>query len=209
MAYDIEELQFPYAPSPDANTVSLFDYTGRGIISHAKTDKDGAGNVFLCVALPNETNPNYTFCNVYRCGPGQPQPGTLIGTMIPTWKIDHVHISVEGTDVVVSANTHEPKEAPRDSKVEEYRVPGVWTPVLTMQPQQAGACVPPDNDPYFLPNNYITRGQAAKMIAVAVDLPIPTDGRQSFQDIPPGSTFYGWIEAMKEKGAVVGTPCVP
>ena len=210
MATVIDETQLPYATSPDANTVMLFDYTGRGIISHALTESDGAGAVFLAVALPNEDNPNFTFAKVYRRGAGEVWPGTQIGTLTPTWKIDHVHISHDGTALVVSANTHEPKEAPRHSQVEAYVIPGVWSPVgAPGQADPPEPCVPPGNLPYFRPNKPVTRAQVAKMIAVAAQLPTNDPTHQSFQDIPVGSTFHLFIEALKDAGAVGGYPCVP
>jgi hypothetical protein len=68
-------------------------------------------------------------------------------------------------------------------------------------------CVPPDNLPYFRPNNDVTRGQTSKIVASAAGLPAPPSGQQSFEDVPEGSTFWQWIEALATTGAISGYPC--
>lgn len=67
-------------------------------------------------------------------------------------------------------------------------------------------CVPPRNLPYLRPNNNVTRGQMSKMIFTAMgwnDQPTT----QRFQDVPPGSTFYRFVEALAARGIVGGYPC--
>jgi hypothetical protein len=68
-------------------------------------------------------------------------------------------------------------------------------------------CIPPDNLPYFRPNNNVTRGQTSKIVAQAAGLPAPPSGQQSFQDVPEGSTFWQWIEALATAGTISGYPC--
>jgi hypothetical protein len=68
-------------------------------------------------------------------------------------------------------------------------------------------CVPPTNLPYFRPNSGVTRGQTSKIVAIAANLPAPAPGTQSFEDVPPGSTFWPWIEALAARGVVNGYPC--
>lgn len=77
-------------------------------------------------------------------------------------------------------------------------------------------CVAPGNKPYFRPNASVTRGQTSKITAIAKGLPDPPSGQQSFQDVPEGSTFWTWIEALAASGAIngyacggAGEPCVP
>jgi hypothetical protein len=64
--------------------------------------------------------------------------------------------------------------------------------------------------PYFRPNGSATRGQLCKIVAQAADIddPIPPD-RQTFEDAPPGSTFWLWIERLAghEGGLIQGYPC--
>jgi uncharacterized delta-60 repeat protein len=69
------------------------------------------------------------------------------------------------------------------------------------------SCVPPTNRPYFRPNNSVTRGQTAKIVASAAGLPAPPPGLWTFQDVPQGSTFWTWIESLSSSGAITGYPC--
>jgi hypothetical protein len=68
-------------------------------------------------------------------------------------------------------------------------------------------CIPPGNRPYFRPNADVTRGQTSKIAASAANLPAPPPGQQTFQDVPVGSTFWTWIEALATTGAINGYPC--
>jgi hypothetical protein len=71
---------------------------------------------------------------------------------------------------------------------------------------QAEPCVPPGNRPYFRPNNNATRGQISKIVSNAAGFSEPhTD--QTFQDVPPGSTFYDFIERLASRGVMGGYPC--
>ena len=66
------------------------------------------------------------------------------------------------------------------------------------------------------PSANLTRGQTAKIVVIAAGLPAPPGGRQTFQDVPEGSTFWTWIEELASTGAIngytcggPGQPCVP
>ena len=63
------------------------------------------------------------------------------------------------------------------------------------------------NLPYFRPGAGVTRGQTAKIVAIARGLPNPPAGQQTFADVPEGSTFWTWIEALSSAGAISGYPC--
>jgi hypothetical protein len=67
-------------------------------------------------------------------------------------------------------------------------------------------CVPPDNRPYFRTNNQVTRGQLSKIVAGAAGFNEPVSG-QTFEDIPPGSTFYTYIERLAGRSIINGYPC--
>ena len=76
-------------------------------------------------------------------------------------------------------------------------------------------CVPPNNLPYFRPNANATRGQIAKIDSNAAGFTEPVSG-QSFEDVPPGSTFYTYTERLASRGVMqgyqcggTGEPCVP
>lgn len=64
----------------------------------------------------------------------------------------------------------------------------------------------PTNDPYFRPNNNITRGQIAKVVSNAAGFNEPVSG-QTFEDVLPGSTFYPFIERLATRGVMSGYPC--
>jgi len=69
-------------------------------------------------------------------------------------------------------------------------------------------------DHTFRPNNNVTRGQAAKMVAPCGPTPCNFD-QQTFEDVPPGSTFYNYVERLAQASIVgyacggPGEPCVP
>ena len=58
------------------------------------------------------------------------------------------------------------------------------------------------------PGNNVTRGQAAKIVANSADYqePIPAD-QQTFNDVPPGSTFWLYIERVALHDAISGYGC--
>jgi hypothetical protein len=72
-------------------------------------------------------------------------------------------------------------------------------------------CVAPDNLPYFRPSNQVTRGQVAKMVVVAArekygwELLNPRTAR--FDDVPPISPFYQYVETAAARGVLSGYPC--
>ena len=63
-------------------------------------------------------------------------------------------------------------------------------------------------DGTFRPGDYATRGQTCKIITNAAEItyPIPPD-TQTFEDVPPGSTFWLNIEQAVLLGHVRGYPC--
>jgi hypothetical protein len=67
-------------------------------------------------------------------------------------------------------------------------------------------CVAPENRPYFRPNNPVTRGQLSKITSGAAGY-TETPTAQTFEDVPPASTFYLYIERVAARGIVNGYPC--
>ncbi len=69
-------------------------------------------------------------------------------------------------------------------------------------------CVGPTNRPYFRPNNNMTRGQAAKVVANAVQFAdqIPST-QQTFADVPSNQVFWLAVERMVAHGVLGGYPC--
>ncbi len=51
--------------------------------------------------------------------------------------------------------------------------------------------------PCFNPYNSSTRGQISKIVSLAAGFNDPVSG-QTFEDVPPGSTFYTYTERMAQ-----------
>jgi hypothetical protein len=68
------------------------------------------------------------------------------------------------------------------------------------------ACVPPDNLPYFRPNDNATRGQISKIVSNAAGFSDPP-GAQMFEDVPPGSAFYTYTARLATRAILSGYPC--
>ncbi|HEX8228339.1 MAG TPA: S8 family serine peptidase, partial [Chloroflexia bacterium] len=63
-----------------------------------------------------------------------------------------------------------------------------------------------NNKPYYRPANQITRGQISKVVAGASGAS-GDPGPQKYEDVPPGSTFYQWINRLSNEGVMGGYPC--
>jgi hypothetical protein len=61
-------------------------------------------------------------------------------------------------------------------------------------------------DPYFRPNSNVTRGQIAKIVSNAAGFTEPVSG-QTFEDVPPGSTFYEFVQRLTDREIMTGYPC--
>jgi hypothetical protein len=73
----------------------------------------------------------------------------------------------------------------------------------------------PDNLPYYRPNDSASRGQIAKIVSNAAGFNDPP-GSRLFQDMPPGSPFYDYVQRLASRGIMQGytcggqgEPCVP
>jgi hypothetical protein len=62
----------------------------------------------------------------------------------------------------------------------------------------------PDNT--FRPSNPVTRGQLSKIVSNSAGFNDPP-GAQIFEDVPPGSTFYEWVQRLASRGYMSGYPC--
>jgi tartrate-resistant acid phosphatase type 5 len=62
------------------------------------------------------------------------------------------------------------------------------------------------NDGTFRPNNDITRGQIAKIVSQSAGFSDPA-GSQIYEDVPPASSFFTWIQRLSNRGLVGGYPC--
>ena len=65
-----------------------------------------------------------------------------------------------------------------------------------------------NDDPYFRPNNYVTRGQLAKIVSESAGFSdtIP-QSQWTFTDVPYGSTFWLWVERLAGRQVMAGYAC--
>jgi photosystem II stability/assembly factor-like uncharacterized protein len=61
-------------------------------------------------------------------------------------------------------------------------------------------------DGTFRPNNNVTRGQLSKIVSNSAGFTEPP-GAQMFEDVPPGSTFYDWVNRLARRGHIGGYAC--
>ncbi|HET6260990.1 MAG TPA: S-layer homology domain-containing protein [Chloroflexia bacterium] len=64
-------------------------------------------------------------------------------------------------------------------------------------------------DNTFRPNVLTTRGQIAKIVALAFAFGESDPANHKFADVPRGSTFYRYIEAIASREIISGYPCSP
>jgi hypothetical protein len=69
-----------------------------------------------------------------------------------------------------------------------------------------GASDEPCPGGYFRPSADVTRGQLLKMVVNAAGWPAATGG-QTFEDVPPDSPFYQYIETGAHQGIIAGYTC--
>ncbi len=62
------------------------------------------------------------------------------------------------------------------------------------------------NLPYFRPNGNATRGQISKIVSNAAGFSDPP-GDRAFQDVPPNSSFYAFVQRLASNGAMAGYAC--
>lgn len=61
-------------------------------------------------------------------------------------------------------------------------------------------------DGTFKPNGNVTRGQAAKIITIALDMPLLNPAKPTFKDIPRHHDFYQHIETLYANDIIKGYP---
>jgi hypothetical protein len=126
----------------------------------------------------------------------------------------------QATPTPVPTNTPEPTATPVPPRCPNERFTDVcqpdffYTPVLELDRRGvlSGYNTTPPCDgashvPCFKPQNNITRGQTAKVIALAAQLPSNLQGAPHFQDVDQSNTFYIYIEFAYNAGVITGYPC--
>jgi hypothetical protein len=147
----------------------------------------------------------------YPCGgPGEPCPGQYYR---PNNNVTRGQVSK-----IVSESAQFADPVPSTQQTFEDVPPGstfwVWIERLSVRGIIQGypcggpfePCVAPNNRPYFRPGNNVTRGQISKIVAGAAGY-TETPTTQTFEDVPPGSTFYLYIERIAVRGIIQGYPC--
>jgi hypothetical protein len=147
----------------------------------------------------------------YPCGgPGEPCPGQYYRP--------NTNVTRGQTSKIVSEAAGLADPVPSTQQTFEDVVPGstFWTWIERLAGRgiiggypcggPGEPCMGPDNRPYFRPGNDVTRGQLAKIVAGAAGWTETPTG-QTFEDVPPGSTFYLFVERVAGRGIVGGYPC--
>lgn len=65
------------------------------------------------------------------------------------------------------------------------------------------------SDNTFRPNALATRGQIAKIVALAFGFGGSNSTNNRFADVPTSSAFYSYVEAMASRDIISGYPCSP
>jgi virginiamycin B lyase len=90
--------------------------------------------------------------------------------------------------------------------VSGYPCGGVNPQTGQPEPCTGGADAPASSPPYYRPGNWVSRGQAAKIIALSAGLG-GRASRQSFADVPATSPFFTAVEALAAAGLANGYRC--
>lgn len=172
---------------------------------------DGAGNLFTAHRYTNPADGNQNWAYVIKRGPdGVPQEAWRIEHH-DGWKISSVAVALAGRDLIVMTLAYSVATAkPRPSDPDFAAIRGVAVERTTVSATSAsgGPCGLLQL-PYFRPGNPVTRGQVAKIVVLALGLPVKDRDAltQKFEDVPINSTFAPFIDALVEAGAVGGYPC--
>jgi hypothetical protein len=166
------------------------------------------------------TNPFYTYIRCLACrgiaggypcgGPGEPCPGSYFR---PANNVTRGQVS----KIVSEAAGFSDPMPPTQQTFADVPLSGtfwLWVERLSTRGIVGGypcggpfePCVAPTNRPYFRPNNNVTRGQLAKITSGAAGWTETPTG-QTFEDLPPGSTFALYVERMASRSVIGGYPC--
>ncbi len=177
----------------------------------------------VCTVAFNDVPPGSTFYTYIRClacrgivggypcgGPGEPCPG-------PYYRPNN-NVTRGQVAKIVSESAGFGDPVPSTQQTFEDVPPSntfwLWVERLAGRGISGGypcggpfePCVSPGNRPYFRSGNNVTRGQLAKITNGAAGWTETPTG-QTFEDAPPGSTFYLSIERMTGRGIIGGYPC--
>jgi hypothetical protein len=213
-------------PPPTSTVLSVTATPPTGAASRTPTPPGPASRTptpTACALTFSDVPPGSTFYDFIRClacrgivggypcgGPGEPCPGPYYR---PTNNVSRGQVS---KIVAQSAQFSEPipstqqtfADVPPGSPFHVYIERLSTREVIDGYPCGGPhePCVAPANRSYFRPNNNVTRGQLAKIVSGAAGWTETPTG-QTFEDAPPGSTFYRYVERVASRGIVGGYPC--
>ncbi|HEX8220485.1 MAG TPA: N,N-dimethylformamidase beta subunit family domain-containing protein, partial [Chloroflexia bacterium] len=146
----------------------------------------------------------------YACGAeGEPCPGTYFRPSASVTRGQLLKMVVSATGWAID-NPKDPSfaDVPRDSAFFTYIETAARRGIINGY--TCGSDTEPCDEaglPYFRPTSNITRGQLSKVLALAVGLPAPAAGTQTFADVPGDSPFHTYVEAMAASHIVGGYAC--
>jgi hypothetical protein len=177
----------------------------------------------VCALTFNDVPANSTFYTWIRClacrgivggypcgGPGEPCPGNYYrpNNNVTRGQVSKIVSESAGLSDPVPSTQQTFEDVPPSGTfwlwVERLATRGIIVGYPCGGPFEP--CIGPDNRPYFRPNNNVTRGQLSKITCGAAGWTETPTG-QTFEDVPPGQTFYLYIERMAVRGIIQGYPC--
>jgi hypothetical protein len=152
----------------------------------------------------------HAYVSGYGCGgPEEPCPGSYFrpGVAVTRGQLLKMLVKAAGWEEV-RPQTPSFADVPEDSAFYTYIETGASRGIISGY-GCGGPGEPCDSTgrPYFHPGHNITRGQLSKVIALAREYSSPIGGGPSFADVPSGSLFYGYVEAVYAQGIVAGYAC--
>ena len=205
--------------------------TNTGTPTHSPTNTPGTGSatpIPTATATPctlsfNDVPPGSTFYDYIRClvcrgivggypcgGPGEPCPGQYYrpNNNVTRGQVSKIVAESAGFNDPVPSTQQTFEDVPPGSTfhlyIERLSSRGIIQGYPCGGPFEP--CIAPANRPYFRPNNNVTRGQLSKIVSGSAGYTETPTG-QTFEDVPPGSTFYLYIERIAVRGIVGGYPC--
>jgi hypothetical protein len=189
----------------------------------ASPTRTATGTATPCTLSFNDVPPGSTFYTWIRClacrgivggypcgGPGEPCPGNYYrpNNNVTRGQTSKIVSESAGFNDPVPSTQQTFEDVPNSGTfwlyIERLASRGIIQGYPCGGPFEP--CVAPTNRPYFRPNNNVTRGQLSKIVSGAAGWTETPTG-QTFEDVPPGHTFYLWIERMAARGIIQGYPC--
>ncbi len=153
----------------------------------------------------------YVACHLivsgYPCGgPGEPCPGSYFRPNNNSTRGQVSKMVVLGQGWPIQTPTSPTfVDVPADSPFYPYIETASAHAVISGYP--CGGVGEPCPGRYFRPDNNVTRGQLSKIVVNAQGWGPLTPASASFSDVPPGDTFYGFVEQARAHGLISGYPC--